>query len=785
MSEPCYHCGDEVVGKGVQYDNKVFCCTGCKGVYQLLSDNSLGDFYKLESKPGSKPLNSDTHRYAFLNVEEIKKKFIDFENDKITIVTLFLPKIHCSSCIYLLENITRIEPAIQSCQVDFAKRTANIIFDHNILSLEDLALLLDRIGYAPNFSSQKEIKKKRDLRYLYKLGVAGFAFGSIMLWTFPEYLGISEDNPDFRNFTSYLSFLVSIPVLLYSANEYLISAFKAIRYGSINLDVPISIGIIALYSQSAYTIFSGQGPGYMDSFAGFIFFLLIGKWFQSNTYESLSFERDYTAYFPVAVSRIVDGKEEIVEIDKLKIDDTIRLRNDEVIPCDAELISDTTRIDYSFVTGESDLITKTKNDFIYAGGRISGDAVDLKVLKESSRSHLTQLWNDAGGKHSKSEQSDKVSIFFLFAILIIAAGTALFYGITGSQSVTEIVVAVLIVACPCALALSKPFTYGNIMRQMGRLGLYLKNTDVIPTITHVKHIVFDKTGTLTKNDPDDISFVGEQLTDIEKQMILSVTDSSTHPLSKAIVRYLGKQHIESSDSKIANFKEISGQGISAVINTVDIKIGSASFVGFPNERSDEETATFISIDGKFRGKFVFRSSIRDGVKELLKNLELQNYTIHVLSGDRDKDRAIISAMLSNDNNLKFSCSPGEKAKYISELQERNEKVLMIGDGLNDSGALDRADVGIAVSEDMFRFTPSSDAIIKADVLFKLDRFLGLAHYSNSVLRVCYAFSLLYNLIGLSFAITGQLTPLIAAILMPLSSISIVAIATFSTVFRKN
>lgn len=783
MSEHCYHCGDEVIGKGVHYDNKVFCCNGCKGVYQLLSDNALGDFYNMENKPGTKPLNSDVHRYAFLNVEEIRSKFIDFEDDKITIVTLFLPKIHCSSCIYLLENITKIEPAIQSCQVDFSKRTANIIFDHNKLSLENLALLLDRIGYAPNFSSQKEIKKKRDLSYLYKLGVAGFAFGSIMLWTFPEYLGVSEDNPEFRNFSAWLSFAVSLPVLFYSANEYLISAFKTLRYGSINLDVPISLGILALYFKSAYNIFSGLGPGYMDSFAGFVFFLLIGKWFQSKTYDSLSFERDYTSYFPVAVSRINTDGEEIVEIDKLQIGDTIRLRNEEVIPCDSELVSKSTQIDFSFVTGESEPVQKKAGEFIYAGGRVKGDAIDLRVVKESSRSHLTQLWNDAGEKHGKTENTDKVSIYFLVAVLVIAAITAIYYSITGSESVTEIVVAVLIVACPCALALSKPFTYGNIMRVMGRYGLYLKNTGVIPTLNEIKHIVFDKTGTLTKNDPEAINFEGTPLNETEKGLILITANSSTHPLSRAIVRHLLQEKPDTSSFEISAYTENSGQGVKAMIGDTEIRLGSASFVEAPKEEHIDETATYISINGRYRGKYIFKSSIRDGVPELLSQLE-ERYKIHVLSGDKEKDRNMIAEMLQDDSNLQFSCTPKEKSEYIQYLQNTGEKVLMIGDGLNDSGALERADVGIAVSEDMFRFTPSSDAIIKSDSLNKLDRLLKLSNYAKKVLRVCYGFSLIYNVLGLSFAVSGQLTPLVAAILMPISSITIVVIATFSTVFKR-
>ena len=390
----CYHCGDEVIGKGYYIEEKAFCCNGCKTVYQLLKDNNLGAFYSLEANAGVKPNVSSIHKFAFLEVESIRDKFIDFEDDQTARTTLFLPQIHCSSCIYLLENLTKIETNILSCQVNFTKREATIIFKKEEFTLSQLAVLLDKIGYAPNFGNRSETEKKFDKTYLYKLGVAGFAFGSIMLWSFPEYLGLGTDNPEFRNFTSYLSFAISIPVVLYSANDYFISAYKALRFKSLNLDVPITIGIFALYLQSSYSIFAGNGPGYMDSFAGFIFFLLIGKWFQNKTYKTLSFERDYTSYFPVAVTRITEKNEEITEIENLKINDKILVRNEEVIPCDSILISDSAKIDYSFVTGESIPINKYKGDFIYAGGKLIGQRIELKVEKESSRSHLTQLWND-------------------------------------------------------------------------------------------------------------------------------------------------------------------------------------------------------------------------------------------------------------------------------------------------------------------------------------------------------------------------------------------------------
>ena len=784
MSENCYHCGDDIIGKGYLIEEKKFCCNGCMMVYQLLSDNNMDAYYTLEKKPGLKPSNANENKYNFLEVESIQEKFIDFKDGNISKINLFLPEIHCSSCIYLLENISKIEPAIISCQVNFTKREASISFDNEKLKLSELAHLLDKIGYAPNFGNKEESEKKLDKQFLYKLGIAGFAFGSIMLWSFPEYLGIEDMNQKMRNFTSYLSFVVSIPVLLYSANAYFISAYKAIKYKTLNLDVPITIGIIALYAQSTYTIFTGGGPGYMDSFATFIFWLLIGKWFQNKTYKTLSFERDYKSYFPVAITKLTENQETIVEIEELKQQDTIIVRNEEVIPCDSELLSDEAKIDYSFVTGESLPVIKKKGDFIYAGGKLIGHRSKLKVLKESNRSHLTQLWNDVIKDDKDAKQKtiqDKMSVYFLSAILFISAGAGLAWAFIDAGKITQIVVSILIVACPCALAISAPFTYGNITRVLGRKGLYIKNSKVIERINEITDIVFDKTGTLTTGILDGIEYFGKELTDEEKQIIIAVAHSSTHPLSRGIVQNLKKSTL-SVQFEASNFEEISGKGICAECNGKKVKIGSRSFVNDTSpQESSYETSVSISINDVFVGKFIFHSELRNGIDEMVNNLT--NYQLHILSGDNKKDEELLREFFPNNTTFLFNQSPKDKLEFIDNLNQENKKVMMIGDGLNDAGALGKAHVGIAVSEDIFRFTPSSDAIIEANQLNKLPQLVSISNYSKTVLNTCLGFSLSYNVVGLSIAISGNMSPLVAAILMPISSITVVFLSTFLVLNR--
>lgn len=776
MSQTCFHCGDEIIGKVIKQDDKVFCCTGCRSVYNLLRDNDLGTFYDLEKEPGQKPKEANPHIYAFLDVESIRRKYIKYEDEETSMVTLFLPHIHCSSCIYLLENLEKLNDGVISCQVQFAQKKASISFKKNEISLSELALLLDKIGYPPKFGDESELKAKINKQFLYKLGFAGFAFGSIMLWTVPEYLGIEQDSPEFRWLPSLLSFIVSLPVILYSANEYFISAYKAIRSRSLNLDVPISIGIVALYAQSCYHIFTNDGPGYMDSFAGFVFFLLIGKWFQNKTYESLSFDRDYTSYFPIAVTRLKDSQEEIIEIDKINIGDQILLRNEEIIPCDSTLESDECTIDYSFVTGESQPIIKRKGEFIFAGGKIIGAKTVVRAEKETDRSHITQMWNVSSTKENQETSVDTVSKYFLAGLLIVAGGSALTWYFLDPENVLSIVVAVLIVACPCALALSRPFTYGSIMRQMGRKKLYLKSSDVVIRMTKIDTVVLDKTGTLTANTFDSVEFEGEPLSDIEKQWIVSITSNSTHPLSRSITKKIVRENRLNEFLESTGYSETKGKGIEAQIEGHSIILGSRELFPDNNLPDEPETTVHLGIDGKYKGKFVFTSNFRDHIWEMMEELS-KDHEIHILSGDNNKDETLINEQTIAVTNLVFNQKPQDKLSYIKDLQNEGKTVAMIGDGLNDSGALSAADIGIAVSEDMFNFTPNSDAIIAGEALADLKKLVDLAKHSKTVLNVCFSFSILYNLIGLSFAISGNLTPLIAAILMPISSITVVILST--------
>jgi Cu+-exporting ATPase len=741
-------------------------------------------YYELNNAPGKRPEASDS-KYAFLDNEIIAKDLISFQEGRLTGMHTFMPNMHCSSCIWLLENLHKLEPGVKSSQVNFSKREAYIVFEHETISIRRMAEFLDALGYPPVIGKQAENSKKIiNKRFIVQLGVAFFCFGNIMLFSFPEYFTVDETYNEFRNFFAYLIFAFSVPILLFSARDYLISAYKALRTKVLNLDVPISLGILVLYAKSTADIFMGEGPGYMDSFAGFILFLLLGKWFQHRTHDAMSFERDYKSYFPLAVKRINGEKEEIVQIENIIPDDKLLIHNGEILPTDAVLHADTAQVDYSFVTGESDIISKKKGDLLYAGGKLSGRAVEVVVKSAVKRSYLTSLWNNQVFEKEKSGLSkiqDTLSRYFLIGLLIVTTLIGGFWLYFDASMFIPVVTAVLIVACPCALSISYPFTFGMILRSIGRNGLYLKNTRVIEELDEITDIAFDKTGTLTTGSSKDVNYGGEELSIEQIQFLNAATLSSTHPMSVNIRAFL-QDNYDIPEVLTLQFDEQQGLGLVVSDGTNELKLGSYRFLGV--DKIDDETSSFVSWNGQVLGRFFVKQHFRKGIENLVKDLQNQGYRLHVITGDNDRARQDLEQIFQGRAVLNFHQSPNDKLEYIEKLQKSGGKVLMFGDGLNDAGALQQSNVGISVSDNVYQFSPACDGILDAGHFKDIPRIMTLSKYGKKALRVNFIFSLLYNVVGLSIAASGLMSPIVAAILMPLSSVT-VAVLSFTQINFKS
>jgi Cu+-exporting ATPase len=929
----CFHCGepcpDDLLTKG----GKVFCCHGCLTVHDLLVENGLGHFYDLNQRSGIRVLRSKPAAdWAYLDAPEVQQRLLDFTDGRQSRVTFHVPAVHCIACVWLLENLFRLNPGIGCSQVNFGRREVAITFAAGKLKLSELVALLASIGYQPTLTLgelEKRAANPACKRQWLQMGIAGFAFGNIMLFSLPQYFGLdSFSGPAFRSLFGWLSLALALPVVTFSAADYWRSALLSLRQRVLTLDVPIALGLVAIYGQSAFEILSGTGEGYCDSLTGLIFLLLGGRVFQQKTHERLAFDRDYKSFFPLSVSRkggaggsppAVRAKaesgmhevkrpadEEHVSISQLQVGDRILIRNGELIPADARLVSGPAFIDYSFVTGESEPVAKQEGDYLYAGGQQIGAAIELETVKPVSQSYLTSLWNHAAFQKDQEDDfntlTNRYSRRFTMIVIAVALGAALFWMLAGNlPRGLKAFTSVLIVACPCALALAAPFTLGTAQRWLARFGVFLKNALVLERMAGVDTVVFDKTGTLTSQGTSATRFVREadafsltpalarwegknrslspreggagdhtsdsgtsisnrplvplprgedspnpsspleppnrsrrreeaeglanqlspprylggyesrvhgkgELTEDEARWIFSLTRHSTHPHAVRICESFGSRFFP---EPVWSFLETPGCGLEGQVAGREIWLGSQAWLASRGARSaaftplhgathantPEDTAAMtdssskqpesrapatgstvhLAVDGRYRGAFVLSAALRPETNQLIRQLA-GHYGLALLSGDNARERERFRTLFGAGAQLHFNQSPLDKLGFIRRLQESGKTVMMVGDGLNDAGALKQSDVGVAVVEKVGAFSPASDVILDAARVPQLFEVLSLARRSARIVRASFAISAAYNVLGVSIAAAGLLSPVVCAVLMPVSSVSVVLFA---------
>ena len=828
----CHHCGELCADASIHADDKAFCCEGCKTVYEILRDNNLCSYYDLNEHAGISFRNITTNqrrsRFDYLDDDNIHAQLLEFRQGDVAKVRFHLPQIHCSSCLWLLEKLYKLNDGISASRVDFVQKEVGITFNPHKISLRGVVELLTTIGYEPDLRlkatnhltaeqqssapNEKRSPPQAHLTSLYlKIGIAGFAFGNTMIFSFPEYLSAAgELDPRLRSFFGALSIALALPVLLYCASDYFKSSWQSLKQRHISLDVPIALGISVLFLRSVVEILIGATSGYLDSFTGLVFLLLCGKLFQQKVFDGIAFDRDYTSYFPIAVSvlrKTAEGvRETTIPLSRLGVGERLLVRNGELVPADSVLESPVGHVDYSFVTGESAPVEILRGNTLYAGGRIVGAALEMTNIKNVSQSYLTSLWNhETFQKYRKSaleQVSNRFGAYFTTFVLCLASAAFIAWMPDIGKAINA-ATAVLVIACPCAMTLAAPFALGWTLKIFGNAGFYLKNTSVVLELTRINTIVFDKTGTLTDANKSRTAFSGEAFTTKEQELLASALRHSAHPLARSVSAAMSYAEVHGK-YRMTNYEEIPASGFRCVVDGVLVQVGTAKFVrgnllcqevqqqgfklkGFKGTYRLEHpmesrigAEVHIAIGGAYKGMFTVKNDYRRGLQSLFARLR-SKYALLLLSGDNDAERKTLQDLFADDrtNMMAFHQTPHDKLARIGELQEVGAHVAMVGDGLNDAGALRQSNVGIAVMGAGGMFSPACDAVLSADALGKLSDFMRFAGYTRHVIIAAFWISVAYNIVGLTCAVMGLLSPLVSAVLMPISNATVIGFTTLA------
>ena len=772
----CAHCGDPCEGEAVSTDDGAFCCGGCASVFAILKAHQLEGYYACDVTAGVSQraaAGRERDRFAALDDPAVAASLLAFDDGRIARATLAVPAIHCASCVWLLERLWRLEPSAR-VEVDLLRRAVHIEYSTADTSLRRVVEAMASLGYEPSITPEpRDSAMSPALRRLYRqLGVAGFAAGNIMLFSIPRYLNGGPLDGGFQRLFDILNLALATPVLLYSGADYFRNVWHAMRSRTMTLDVPIAIGLAVLFARSAFEVVTGRGEGFMDSFTGLVFFLLIGRLFQLKVFERIAFDRTYRSFLPLTVAVERNGEIVPTAIERLSPGDVIALRRHEVVPADAVLLDDRAAVDYAFITGEQTPVILTGGHAVRAGGRAASNTMRLRVTREVSQSVLARLWSNP--VFSKTRQYWLTGIgaqfgrwFTVGAIVIAAAGAVAWWPDAGAS--VSVATAVLIIACPCAVTLAAPITLGTAMGMLARRGLYLKHPAVALDLSRVDAIAFDKTGTLTT--AGDSPIVGrEGLSETAWSRVRRLAAESVHPVSRAIAA-TGQNAL---GLRVTEVRELVGSGIRGTVGGVEVAIGTRAFVTLETgmRPAGPEQATYARAGDEIACLHV-ASPVRAGVERAAAALAA-DHELFLLSGDNAREAGRWRRFFGA--RAHFDQSPDDKLRRIEEARAAGRRVLMVGDGLNDAGALAAADVGIAVSDSTACLVPACDAMLSASRVADLPAFLEYARRARRVVLLCFAISIAYNAIGLTLALAGALTPLASAILMPVSSLTVIAVS---------
>ena len=789
----CTHCQLEFDETVMITEEKIpdvyFCCNGCQGVYHLLKADGLDGFYeKIGNSSIAPPLQTERDSSSF-DMESFRQRYIKTTVDGFSSVDLVIEGIHCAACIWLNEKVLADKEGIVEASINFTNNKAKIIWDENTIALSNVIDTIRSIGYNayPYDRTKEDIKATENKKnYFIRMAIAVFASMNIMMIDVAKYAGFFSGMKDETLHLVHIAeFIFSTPVLFYSGWIFFKGAYFGLKNKIVNMDLLVSAGATLTYIYSLYVLFGGAGHSYFDSVAMIITFVLVGKYLEvigkKNAVDTMDKIRSQVPYEATIVE---NGVKRVVPLDAIEIGDILEVKTGEKATVDGILIGDTTGFvgifDESSLSGESLPVEKEAGASVYGGTINSGQVIRYTATKNYANSTLNSmvmLLEDAlASKPEIEESTNELSKYFSITILLLALATfAGWYWVDGNFEKALIVsISVIVIACPCALALATPIASLIGISWAAEKGLLFKEAKFIETFSKADTIVLDKTGTITEGKLTVKDIHG----DISKEylsLLYALSNSSTHPVSLAVKKYLEKEHNDIKIVELKNIEQVQGKGLQADYNGKVLLGGNSKLLEehhIDNNLDSEYTHYHFTVDGKRVLTFELEDALKEGSRELIAYLKSIEVDVIMATGDHEKVARRIAKEVGI-TNFKSALSPIDKADYIDALRKEGKRVVMVGDGINDALALSKADVAIAMGSGADVALSVSDVVILNDSLKAIEESFVISRRTFKFIKQNLALSLFYNVITIPVAMAGYVIPLVAALSMSISSLLVV------------
>lgn len=777
----CRHCGQPLRGASDEGGGG-FCCIGCATAWQILQDGGLDRYYDLRSSLGGDAEPVRASGASFIELDDPDWiAACESPAPGIREVDLLMSGLQCAACVWLVERALSRTPGVQEARVDLTRGRLRVRWGPDTVALSQLGRLLDRLGYrvqAYRGHAREEARRREERTLWLRLGISGAAAGNLMILAVPAWVGEGTTLAlEHERFFAWASLLVSLPVVTWAALPFHRAAWHALRMRLLHIDLPLSLGILMIWSGSAVAVLTGAGGMYFDSMAALVFLMLLGRYVMLRGHRRAERAADSLLSLGAATAmrRCGDAWEE-VPAEKLKIGDVVRVAPGVALPADGEVVLGTSRLDVRILTGEARPQQVGLGDAVVAGTINLHATLEVRVtaVGESRRiARLARLAQEAASERAPIVRlADRLAGLFVGLTLVLSFGTGLVLALAGSDRWLTSAVAVAVVLCPCALGLATPLALSVAQGAAAARGAMIKGAEAIERLAAVHHIVLDKTGTLTLGEPRVVGWYGYAIWQGHPvaDLVAALEAHSSHPLAGALSEAGDPARLDVTD-----IEEIPGRGIRGVVSGIEVAVGSRIWLGHgdlsePPPPAPDASHAVVMLAGQVVAGVWLADELQPSADAVVAVLRSRGYALMLLSGDRPAAVADVAKRLGIDR-AEGGADPETKLRMLAELRGSGG-VAMVGDGVNDAAAMAAADVGIAVRGAAEPAIEAADVYFASGGLAALPDVLQLSRRAMTTIRRNVAFSLLYNVIGAVLAISGFLGPLGAAILMPTSSLTV-------------